>query len=90
MSINFGGAAREGSPELPEFLHSLAGSIHCFPDGDPELFGVEGEQESKGGAEETGMEMQAVRMGVETPEARAEVPAETSASRQAVEPVRRA
>lgn len=26
------------SPELPEFLHSLAGPIHSLPDHDPELF----------------------------------------------------
>lgn len=29
------------SPELPEFLHSLAGPIHSFPDHDPELFDSE-------------------------------------------------
>lgn len=29
------------SPELPEFLHSLAGPIHSLPDHDPELFDSE-------------------------------------------------
>lgn len=29
------------SPELPEFLHSLAGPIHSLPDHNPELFDSE-------------------------------------------------
>lgn len=29
------------SPELPEFLNSLAGPIHSLPDHDPEMFDPE-------------------------------------------------
>lgn len=43
-TLNFGetnSLRAAGSPELPEFLHSLAGPIHSFPDHDPELFDPE-------------------------------------------------
>lgn len=39
-TLDFGEADLRGtgSPELPEFLQSLGGPIHSFPDHDPELF----------------------------------------------------
>ncbi|EIW57012.1 uncharacterized protein TRAVEDRAFT_49821 [Trametes versicolor FP-101664 SS1] len=42
-TLDFGEAdpRAAGSPELPEFLHSLASPIHSFPDHDPELFDPE-------------------------------------------------
>lgn len=42
-TLNFGEADQRaaGSPELPEFLHSLGGPILSFPDHDPELFDPE-------------------------------------------------
>lgn len=41
-TLDFGEATRAGgSPELPEFLSSLAGPIHSIPNEDPELFDSE-------------------------------------------------
>ncbi|OJT09211.1 hypothetical protein TRAPUB_14337 [Trametes pubescens] len=42
-TLDFGEAdlRAEGSPELPEFLSSLGGPIHSFPDHDPDLFDSE-------------------------------------------------
>lgn len=65
-TLNFGetdSPRAAGSPELPEFLHSLAGPIHSFPDHDPELFDPEPtteqqEREGEAGAE-SGSEVEA-------------------------------
>lgn len=42
-TLDFGEADSRaaGSPELPDFLRSLAGPIHSFPEHDPELFDPE-------------------------------------------------
>lgn len=43
-----------GSPELPEFIQSLGGPIHSFPDHDAELFDPEpttAQQEREGGVD---------------------------------------
>lgn len=40
-TLNFGGADREASSELPDFLSSLASPIQSINDNKPELFGPE-------------------------------------------------
>ncbi|EIW57019.1 uncharacterized protein TRAVEDRAFT_49830 [Trametes versicolor FP-101664 SS1] len=64
-TLDFGEAdpRAAGSPELPEFLNSLAGPIHSFPDHDPELFDPkptteQQEREGEAGAE-SGSEVEA-------------------------------
>lgn len=79
-SVNLSRAGQEGSPELPEFLNPLAGLIHSFPDGDPDLFEDMPEQETEGEAEaDEGMDAEVIEMVMV---GQADIQAEASSSGQ--------